>query len=127
VFLQKGMPTENVWIFDARSNIPGITKKDRPLLFEHFEEFEKCYGSNPNGTSERKDLGEDGRFRRFHISEIKERGYKLDITWLKDDSIEDSDNLPEPAELIAEAALEIEGILSELNDVFALLEGGFDE
>jgi type I restriction enzyme M protein len=127
VFLQKGMATENVWIYDARSNVAGITKKDRPLSDEHFEEFEKYYGNNPNGTSERTDLGIDGRFRRFHISEIKERGYKLDITWLKDDSIEDSENLPEPMELIAEATLEIEGILSDLNDVFALLEGGFDE
>jgi type I restriction enzyme M protein len=126
VFLQKGMPTENIWIFDARSNVQGITKKDRPLANEHFEEFEKCYGNNPNGTSERTDLGENGRFRRFHISEIKERGYKLDISWLKDDSIEDSENLPEPTELIAEATLEIEGILSELNDIFTLLEGGFD-
>jgi len=31
IFLQKGKPTEAVWIFDARSNVPGITKKDRPL------------------------------------------------------------------------------------------------
>ena len=127
VFLQKGNPTENIWIFDARSNVPGITKKDRPLSFEHFREFEKCYGENPNGTSKRKDLGEEGRFRKFHINEIEKRGYKLDITWLKDDSIEDSDNLPEPAELIAEATQEIEVILSDLNNVSVLLEGGFDE
>ncbi len=31
VFFQKGFPTENLWIFDARSNVPGITKKERPL------------------------------------------------------------------------------------------------
>ena len=31
IFFQKGMPTQAVWIFDARSNVPGITKKDRPL------------------------------------------------------------------------------------------------
>ena len=31
IFLQKSKPTEYVWIFDARSNVPGITKKDRPL------------------------------------------------------------------------------------------------
>ena len=31
IFLQKGRPTEKVWIFDARSNVPGITKKERPL------------------------------------------------------------------------------------------------
>lgn len=44
IFFQKGLPTENVWIFDARSNVEGITKKDRPLTAKHFEEFEQCYG-----------------------------------------------------------------------------------
>ncbi len=127
VFLKKGLPTENVWIFDGRSNVEGITKKDRPLTEKHFEEFEKCYGDNPNGTSERKDLGETGRFRKFHITEIVERGYKLDITWLKDESAEDSENLPEPLELIGEAQLELESVLSELNDLFAMLEGDGDE
>ncbi|MEA2039953.1 MAG: N-6 DNA methylase [Thermodesulfobacteriota bacterium] len=71
---------QNVWIFDARSNVPGITKKERPLTPKHFEEFEACYGSEPNGQSKRKDSGEEGRFRKFHISEIKDRNYKLDIT-----------------------------------------------
>ena len=27
IFFQKGYPTENVWIFDARSNVPGITQE----------------------------------------------------------------------------------------------------
>ena len=124
IFFQKGFATENVWIYDARSNVPGITKKDRPLTEEHFADFEKCYGKNPNGTSSREDLGEDGRFRRFHISEIKERNYKLDFTWLKDDSIEDGEDLPEPTELIAEATSEIEAMLVEFQKLFAILEGG---
>lgn len=127
IFLQKGLPTENVWIYDARSNVPGITKKDRPLTKEHFMEFENCYGKDPNGRSARKDLGDEGRFRCFHITEIKDRNYKLDITWLKDNSIEDSENLPEPTELIAEAIAEYECILSELNEVFVLLDGDFNE
>lgn len=127
IFFQKGLPTENVWIYDARSNVPGITKKDRPLTRKHFEEFESCYGKDPNGRSERKDLGKEGRFRRFHISEIKERNYKLDINWIKDDSIEDIDNFSEPTELIAEAIGEFEGILSELNEVCTLLEGDNNE
>lgn len=124
IFFQKGFATENVWIYDARSNVPGITKKDRPLTEEHFADFEKCYGKNPNGTSSREDLGEDGRFRRFHISEIKERNYKLDFTWLKDDSIEDGEDLPEPTELIAEATSEIEAMLVDFQKLFAILEGG---
>ena len=60
IFFQKGRPTEDVWIFDARSNVPGITKKDRPLTAQHFAEFEKCYGKDPNGLSKRKDGGETG-------------------------------------------------------------------
>ena len=122
IFFQKGLPTEHVWIFDARSNVPGITKKDRPLAAKHFEEFEKVYGKDPNGLSKRKDLGDDGRFRRFHISEIKERQFKLDVTWLKDDSLEDSDELPEPQDLAAEAITELEAVVDDLREIVLLLE-----
>jgi type I restriction enzyme M protein len=122
IFFQKGPPTENVWIFDARSNVPGITKKDRPLSLQHFAEFEAAYGKDPNGLSKRKDLGETGRFRKFHISEIKERGYKLDVTWLKDDSLEDADELPEPQDLAAEAITELEAVVDDLREIVALVE-----
>src|SRR6478609_869424 len=60
IFLQKGRPTEHVWIFDARSNVPGITKKDRPLTAQHFAQFEQSYGSDPNGQGKRQDLGDAG-------------------------------------------------------------------
>ena len=122
IFFQKGLPTENVWIFDARSNVEGITKKDRPLTVKHFEEFEKCYGKDPNGQSQRKDLGMEGRFRKFHISEIKERDYKLDITWLKDETLEDGDNLPEPQVLASEAITELEFVVDELREILNLLD-----
>ncbi|MGA2262856.1 MAG: class I SAM-dependent DNA methyltransferase [Acidobacteriota bacterium] len=122
IFVQKGFSTENVWIFDARSNVPGITKKDRPLTAEHFAEFEKSYGTDPNGMSKRKDLGEDGRFRKFHISDIKERNYKLDITWLKDESLEDSDELPEPQDLASEAITELEAAVDDLREIVELIE-----
>jgi type I restriction enzyme M protein len=122
VFLQKGLPTENVWIFDARSNVEGITKKDRPLSDNHFEEFEKCYGSDPNGQSKRKDFGEEGRFRKFHIKEVEKRDYKLDINWLKDDSLEDPDSLPEPQVLATEAITELEAVVDDLKEVLALME-----
>jgi len=79
VFLQKGTPTENVWIFDARTNVENITKRDRPLSERHFEEFIKSYGQEPNGTSER--IASE-RFRKFTISEIKEKNYNLDFRWM---------------------------------------------
>ena len=88
IFFQKGTPTENVWIFDARSNVPGITKKDRPLTPRALRRIrEAATAKTRTACSKRKDLGDEGRFRRFHISDIKERDYKLDITWLKDDSL----------------------------------------
>lgn len=122
IFLQKGIPAEQVWIFDARSNVPGITKKDRPLTKEHFIEFEKCYGKDPNGLSKRKDLGEEGRFRSFSIQQVKERGYKLDFNWLKDDSLENNGDLPEPQDLAAEAITELEAVVDDLREIMALIE-----
>src|SRR5437868_2178792 len=51
IFFTKGYATETVWIYDARTNVEQITKKDRPLTTEHFKEFEKCYGAD--GKSKR--------------------------------------------------------------------------
>ena len=122
IFFQKGMPTETVWIFDARSNVPGITKKDRPLADKHFEEFEAAYGADPNGRSTRIDTGETGRFRSFPIADIKARDYKLDITWLKDESLESGDELPEPQDLAAEAITELEAVVDDLREIVRLIE-----
>jgi type I restriction enzyme M protein len=121
VFLQKGISTEKVWIYDCRTNISSRTKKDRPLTAELFADFEKCYGKDPNGTSKRTDQGEEGRFRAFTIDEIKERNYKLDIKWLKDDSLDDPNDLPEPIDLIAEAVSELEEVMDELNEIAEML------
>jgi type I restriction enzyme M protein len=123
VFFQKGRPTENVWIFDARSNVLGITKKGRPLTRDHFAAFEKCYGADPNGLSKRKDLGEEGRFRRFSTEEVRKRGFKLDITWLKDESTDDGDNLPDPQDLATEAITELDAVIKDLRKIVLLLEG----
>jgi type I restriction enzyme M protein len=126
VFFTKGYATETTWIYDCRSNIPGITKKDRPLTADHFAEFEKCYGSNPDGRAKRDpSQSKDGRWRSFHISEIKQRDFKLDsFKWIKDDSIEDAAELPEPEELVTDAITELECAVKELNAVLALLEPG---
>jgi type I restriction enzyme M protein len=127
IFLQKGLPTENVWIYDNRSNIEGITKKDRPLTDKHFEEFEKCYGADPNGQSPRSENCSSERFKKFHISEIKDRNYKLDITWLKDDALEDSEDIPEPQILAAEAITELEAVVDDLKEILQIIEVNGDE
>lgn len=122
IFFQKGMATENVWIFDARSNIPSVTKKDRPLSVRHFEEFENCYGKSPDARGKREELGKQGRFRCFHIDQIKERRYKLDITWLRDESLDDPEDLPEPQDLASEAITELEAVVDSLKEIVTELE-----
>jgi len=124
IFFTQGRPTETVWIYDARTNVPGITKKDRPLTPEHFAEFERCYGKDPNGRSKRKaeDSKED-RWRSFTIAEVEAREFKLDgFKWLKEESLEDADDLPEPEELITDAVVELEAAVEELQAVMGMLE-----
>ena len=53
---------------------------------------------------------------------MKERDYKLDITWLKDESLEDADDLPEPQDLAAEAIAELEAVVDDLKEMLTLLE-----
>jgi type I restriction enzyme M protein len=126
VFFTKGYPTERVWIYDARTNVPGITKKDRPLTAAHFAEFESCYGKDPNGRSPRDAHdSKDDRWRSFTIAEVKEREYKFDgLKWLREDSLDDSDDLQEPVELVTDAIAELEEAVAELNAVMRLLEDG---
>jgi type I restriction enzyme M protein len=126
IFFTKGLKTENVWVYDARTNVPRITKKGRPLTPEHFKEFERCYGSDPFGRSKRnpKDSKED-RWRPLSIEEIKGRDYKIDsLKWLKDESLDDADELPEPEELATDAIEELEAAVGKLNSVLSLLENG---
>ncbi len=126
VFFTKGYPTERVWIYDDRTNVPSITKKDRPLGPEHFAEFERCYGADPNGRSKRNtgDSKED-RWRSFHLSEVKEREFKLDgFKWLKEESLEDSEEPLEPEELVTDAIEELEEAVAELNRVLQIFESG---
>lgn len=122
IFFQKGVPTENTWIYDNRTNIPGVTKKDRPLTSQMFEEFEKCYGKDPNGQAKRKDLGDEGRFRKFSLDQIIGRNYNLDITWLKDEGLEDPNSLPEPQVLAGDAITELNACVDELQEILALIE-----
>jgi type I restriction enzyme M protein len=117
IFFQKGMPTEKVWIFDGRSNVEGITKKDRPLVASHLDEFETAYGRDPNGRSKRKGGGDVDRFRSFEIEDIKKRDYKLDITWLRDESSDDGEELPEPKDLARGAIRELEESVRLLNAI----------
>lgn len=128
IFFTKGRPTECTWIFDARSNVPKITKKSRPLSPEHFSEFEKCFGGDPNGQSKRTESdSSEGRWRRFTIDEVKAQHYKLDaFKWIRDEELDDFNDLPEPEEVVTEAMEELNLALDDLADIQRLLEGAMN-
>ncbi len=125
IFFTKGRPTECTWIYDARANVPKITKKSRPLTVKHFAEFERCFGDDPNGRSKRCESDSaEGRWRSFPIDEVKQKHYKLDaFKWIRDEELDDPDDLPEPEELITEAMEELQLALDDLTDIQQLLEG----
>ena len=122
LFFQKGPKTEEVWIYDNRTNIPGVTKKDRPLTESMFEDFIACYGNDPDGRAKRQATDETGRFRSFAAKEISARNFNLDITWLKDESLSNNDDLPEPELLASESITELSACIDELQEILDLLE-----
>jgi type I restriction enzyme M protein len=125
IFFTKGRSTERVWIYDARANVPKITKKSRPLSFRHFAEFERCYGKDPSGRAKRNEKeSTEGRWRSFTIEEVKARHYKLDsFKWIRDEETDDPNDMPEPEELLTEAMAELHLALDDLADIQSLLEG----
>lgn len=124
IFFTKGRPTERVWIYDARANVPKITKKSRPLTARHFTEFERCYGSDPNGGGKRSAADSpDERWKSFNLDEIKRHHYKLDaLKWIRDEELDDTDEMAEPEELITTAMEELQLALDDLADMQQLLE-----
>jgi len=134
IFFTKGEPTETTWVYDARTNVPHITKKDRPLSAKHFAEFERCFGEDPFGRAKRSEKGSPttkkgylggGRWKKFSIAEIRERNFKIDsLKWLRDESLEDASDLPEPEELATDAISELTAAVSDLNAIVAMLENG---
>ncbi|MCB1214829.1 MAG: SAM-dependent DNA methyltransferase [Deltaproteobacteria bacterium] len=82
LFFQKGSPTKVLWVYDARTGLPSCTKKARPLSEKNFEDFEKVYGSDPNGQSPRT---VSKRFRPLSLLALLARDFNLDYTWLSED------------------------------------------
>lgn len=124
LFFTKGWKTETVWIFDARANVPKVTKKDRPLTPGHFKEFEDCFGSDPRARGRRSAAdSQSGRWRSFSVAEVRERHYKLDsLKWLRDDEAASEANVAEPGELITEAMEELQLAMDDLGDMQRFFE-----
>ncbi|MFA4995414.1 MAG: class I SAM-dependent DNA methyltransferase [Bdellovibrionales bacterium] len=117
--------TKEVWYYDYRTNIHHTLKK-KPLRYEDLQEFVACY--NPKNRHKRKDTwnaetSPDGRWRKYSYKEIIARDKtSLDIFWLKDKSLSDLDNLPEPEDLATEIIENLEAGLSSFRQVLSSLE-----
>lgn len=105
--------TEKLWIYDLRTN-KHFTLKQNPLRYEDLQDFTKCY--NPENRFERK---ETERFKPFPYDELIQRDkVGLDIFWLKDESLEDSENLPDPDVLAGEIVENLEAALEQFSSIY---------
>jgi len=111
--------TKAVWIYDLRTNM-HFTLKTKSLRFEDLSDFVACYSA-----SDRSKRVETERFRRFSYDDLMARDKaNLDITWLRDESLEDSSNLPAPGVLAAEIVEELEAALAQFAELAASLPAG---
>jgi type I restriction enzyme M protein len=109
--------TAKLWIYDFRTN-QHFTLKTNPLKREDLDDFVKCY--NPANRQKRK---ETERFRPFTYEELVKRDKaSLDIFWLKDESLEDSANLPDPDVIAAEIVEDLQAALDEFSLIAADLK-----
>jgi type I restriction enzyme M protein len=117
--------TKKLWIYDLRTN-QHFTLKTNPLRREDLDEFVKCY-NGLNDRTDKRSVGNrherkatwsekkpDGRWRAYDYEELIARDKaSLDIFWLKDESLEASDNLPDPDVIAQEIVDDLESALEQ--------------
>jgi len=111
--------TREVWIYDYRTNIHH-TKKKNPMRYEDLAEFIECFcpDNRENRVETWSEDNPTGRWRKFSYEEIIARDKtSLDIFWLKDESLTDLENLPEPDDLAQEIIEEIQTALESFKAV----------
>lgn len=127
--------TQKVWVYDLRANMPQFGKRT-VLTKAHFKEFYEAVGSDLTQVNEAKrqafidnhkngsDIGnaDTCRLRCFTREEIAAKDDSLDLAWIRDDSIEDAANLPEPDVLINQAIEELAGAITDLQSILVELD-----
>lgn len=99
--------TNEVWFYDLRTNMPSFGKTN-PLKYEHFTEFITAY------TSKNRHAIQDERWNVFTREEL---GNTLDKGLIRDDSVLDYDDLPDPIESGEECIAQLEEALDLLMSV----------
>jgi type I restriction enzyme M protein len=111
--------TKKVWVYDLRTNM-HFTLKDNPMRRKDLDEFVECY--HPGARQKRKatwsEKKPEGRWRAYDYDELVARDkVSLDLAWLRDESLEDSANLPEPDVLAQEIADDLRSALGQIDDI----------
>jgi type I restriction enzyme M protein len=116
--------TQEIWVYDYRTNIHHTLKKN-PLKVDDLKDFITCYhASNRNLRKETFDAvtNPEGRWRKFGYDEIIARDKtSLDISWLKDQSLADLDNLPDPDDIAADIIENLEAGLESFREIMVRL------
>jgi len=95
-----------------------FTLKTNPLCFEDLQDFIQCYHPENRFTRHQTE-----RFKAFTYEELMQRDkVSLDIFWLKDESLEDSENLPPPGLLARDITENLESALEQFSIICADLE-----
>ncbi|MFO0905714.1 MAG: class I SAM-dependent DNA methyltransferase [Pirellulales bacterium] len=112
--------TKTLWVYDLRTNM-HFTLKTNPLRREDLDEFVECY--RPGKRHLRKPTWDEqtkpeGRWRAYSYEDlIKRDKVNLDIFWLKDKSLEDSEVLPPPDVLAQEIADDLQTALEQFQAI----------
>ena len=117
--------TKDIWFYDYRTNVHHTLVK-KPMMMSDLEEFVKLY--NPSNINKRKETwseeNEEGRWRKYTYDEIIARDKtSLDVFWLKDKSLTDLDNLPDPDILANEIIENIESGLNSFREIMETING----
>lgn len=114
--------TDKVWFYDLRTNI-HFTLKQNPLTRADLDDFIVCYQPGQPLTKRQATWSEqspEGRWRAYSHAELAARDKaNLDIFWLRDDSLEDSANLPDPDVIAEEIVEELEAVLEQFRLIAA--------
>ncbi len=120
--------TKTLWIYDLRTN-QHFTLKTHPLTRSDLDEFVRLY--NPVNRHKRRltwsaepdkkaGTGPEGRWRSYEYADLVARDKaSLDIFWLRDESLADSDNLPPPDEIAQDIVQDLEAALAQFRLIAA--------
>ena len=117
--LEDGHRTNDIWVYDFRTNV-NLTLVTNSLNDEHLKDFIECYKADDvtKRVETYSEKNPNGRWRKYSYDEVIKRDKtNLDITWIKDESLADLDNLPEPEELAQEIISNLQDALQAFKSV----------